>query len=103
VNKYQAAFGIGVGVSMEHRVDFFMNILSTVFPIVIQVVFSGGVFPVDIFGPVVKGALDYLPFIYTIGFPISVATGNLLPGAILSGLFTQCFWILTLYALSRPL
>jgi len=59
------------------------------------------VFPVDIFGPAVKGALDYMPFIYTIGFPIRTATGNLAVSDILNGMLIQCFWILVLAALSR--
>jgi len=64
-------------------------------------VFSGGVFPVDIFGTAVKRSLDYMPFIYTIGFPIRTATGNLSVNEIFSGMLIQCFWIAVLAMLSR--
>ncbi len=35
--KYRVSFSTGLSVSMEYRFDFFMNILSTIFPILIQV------------------------------------------------------------------
>jgi ABC-2 type transport system permease protein len=68
---------------------------------VIVMVISGGVFPVDIFGPGIKRSLEYLPFTYTIGFPIRAATGNLSTGAIGIGLLTQVFWILVVAILGR--
>lgn len=37
MQKYKTAFLVGVSNSMEFRFDFFMNLLSTVFPIVMQV------------------------------------------------------------------
>ncbi|MDO4291957.1 MAG: ABC-2 family transporter protein [Eubacteriales bacterium] len=37
MNKYKTAFLVGVSNSMEFRFDFFMNLLSTVFPIIMQV------------------------------------------------------------------
>jgi len=35
--KYYASFIVGVANSMEYRFDFFMNLLSTIFPIIMQV------------------------------------------------------------------
>ena len=37
MKKYKTAFLVGVSNSMEFRFDFFMNLLSTVFPIIMQV------------------------------------------------------------------
>lgn len=37
MKKYATVFFVGVSNSMEYRFDFFMNLLSTVFPIVMQV------------------------------------------------------------------
>jgi ABC-2 type transport system permease protein len=36
-NKYWASFRVGLVSSMEYRFDFFMNLLSTIFPIILQV------------------------------------------------------------------
>lgn len=36
-SKYKASFSIGVANSMEYRFDFFMGLLSTIFPIIIQI------------------------------------------------------------------
>jgi len=68
---------------------------------VVVMVISGGVFPVDIFGPAIKKSLVYLPFTYTIGFPVQVAAGNLPTGEMLAGLLAQLFWIALLAVLSR--
>ena len=69
--------------------------------VVVVMVFSGGVFPVDIFGTTAKKVLDYLPFTYTIGFPIRVASGSLSILNILTGLLIQFFWIFVLILASR--
>ncbi len=37
LSKYKTSFLVGMTMSMEYRFDFFMNLLSTVFPIIIQV------------------------------------------------------------------
>jgi len=37
VTKYKASFLVGVTQSMEYRFDFFLNLLSTVFPIIMQI------------------------------------------------------------------
>ena len=47
MNKYTAALRIGLSSAMEYRFNFFVNLLSTVFPILIQVflwqaIYSGG-------------------------------------------------------------
>jgi len=68
---------------------------------IIVMVISGGVFPVDIFGQAAKRVLNYMPFTYTIGFPIRVATGNMPVGDMLMGLLYQAVWIMLLAVLSR--
>ncbi len=47
IEKYLAAYKMGVGKSLEYRFDFFFGLLSVVFPIIIQTylwtaIFSGG-------------------------------------------------------------
>ncbi len=71
MGKYKTAFLVGISNSMEFRFDFFMNLLSTVFPIIMQVfiwvsVYSGSggdamygyTFPQMIMYVVVAGAVS---------------------------------------------
>lgn len=57
---------------------------------------SGGVFPLDIFGEKVVKFLGYLPFQYTIYFPINVLNGTIEAERIVSGVCIQLAWILIL-------
>lgn len=59
-------------------------------------VVSGGVFPVDVLGTTYTQIIKWLPFIYTMGFPIRVVTGSLTLNDILQGVGFQCFWIFIL-------
>lgn len=71
MGKYKTAFLVGISNSMEFRFDFFMNLLGTVFPIIMQVfiwvsVYSGSggdamygyTFPQMIMYVVVAGAVS---------------------------------------------
>jgi ABC-2 type transport system permease protein len=57
-------------------------------------VMSGGMFPLDIFGEGIVSVLKFLPFQYTIYFPIQIVTGNLEFNAIFIGIIVQIGWIL---------
>ncbi|CAH1058979.1 ABC transporter permease [Paenibacillus pseudetheri] len=62
---------------------------------------SGGIFPLEIFGNTVNRIFDFLPFKYTIYFPVNTLNGNLSGAAITSSLFIQWMWILVIYLLAK--
>lgn len=70
--------------------------------IVIMVV-SGGVFPLDIFGPAAAAAVRVLPFGYTTQFCVNIITGRLAPGQIGPGFAAQWAWIALFTALHTVL
>jgi len=61
---------------------------------------SGGLFPLDIYGPVTKAILLALPFNYVIYFPIRLLCGTLSGPEIVNGAFMQLVWIGVFAALS---
>lgn len=70
---------------------------------VVIVVISGGVFPMDIFGPLASRLSALLPFGYTTQFPVNVLSGKLDLSAALFGTVCQLIWILFFWALSNVL
>ena len=62
---------------------------------------SGGVFPLDIFGDKLLRIFDFLPFKYTISYPVNVLSGKLEYGSALQGIMIQCIWIFIFTALSN--
>ncbi len=64
---------------------------------------SGGVFPIDMFGPVVQQALGVLPFPYLVFFPVHIALGRVDGDALLQGFGVQFIWIVVLIALTGVL
>jgi ABC-2 type transport system permease protein len=64
---------------------------------VIIMVISGGVFPVEIFGSGFVQIIQYLPFLYTTGFPIRVITGSASGEQIIIGMCVQVGWSLLLW------
>ncbi|OAS21836.1 ABC transporter permease [Paenibacillus oryzisoli] len=65
------------------------------------IIISGGMFPIEIFGPRVNILLTYLPFKFTIYFPVNVINGKLDMDAILQGIGMQFLWIVIMYLISR--
>jgi len=63
---------------------------------VILLVLSGGVFPISIFGETYVYISQYLPFQYTMYFPISVLTGSVTVFESCVGLLIQAMWIAVL-------
>lgn len=57
-------------------------------------VMSGGMFPLDIFGENFVNVVQYLPFQYTIYFPIQILTRQVEIKDIMIGLLVQAVWIL---------
>jgi ABC-2 type transport system permease protein len=63
---------------------------------ILVLILSGGIFPLEIFGPFWRNALLWLPFPYAVYFPIQVITGRLTTDAVLRGLLVQIVWVLLL-------
>lgn len=64
-------------------------------------VLSGGVFPISIFGEWYIKISQFLPFSYTIYFPISVMTGAFDAAKIMTGIVIQLIWIFGLWLISK--
>ncbi|WP_152393118.1 ABC transporter permease [Paenibacillus guangzhouensis] len=62
---------------------------------------SGGIFPLDIFGDTVSLFASFLPFKYTIFFPVNIINGRYDMYEIITGLSLQFIWIVILYMVSR--
>jgi ABC-2 type transport system permease protein len=60
------------------------------------VVFSGYVVPVSLFPPLLRSAVDWLPFRYIIGLPVELMTGVVSRGDALRLLAGQWAWVLVL-------
>lgn len=86
-------------------VSFWLSDVSKLFGTisVLIVVASGGIFPLDIFGPFVEKLTALLPFGYTTQYPVNVLSGKLDPPAALLGAGCQLFWILLFFLLSQIL
>lgn len=67
------------------------------------VVFSGGIFPLEIFGDTACRVLKLLPFSYAVGFPVDVLLGTVSGSAVLLGYAAQLLWIGALVWVSRGL
>jgi ABC-2 type transport system permease protein len=67
------------------------NLFSTVY--IVQLLLSGGIFPLSIFGNVFKTISDLLPFSYTIQFPVNIITNKLSGSEIGRGIMMQIIWI----------
>lgn len=68
---------------------------------VVSSLFSGGVFPIEVFGAVVNRLLDYLPFKYVVYFPVNVLTFRVTGTAVLEGIAIQLGWMALLAVLAR--
>ena len=60
---------------------------------IVTILLSGGIFPLEVFGEQFVQVMRFLPFMYTVNFPINVLNGKLTLEETLSGLLMQCFWI----------
>jgi ABC-2 type transport system permease protein len=62
---------------------------------------SGYLVPLDLFPDSVRHLLLFLPFRYTMSFPVELLLGRLSTSEILQGIATQWVWIAAIYALCR--
>jgi ABC-2 type transport system permease protein len=62
---------------------------------------SGHLFPLDMLKPWQQHLLAFTPFPSMLYFPISVYMGKVVGLAVVTGLLTQCFWVLLVYAFAR--
>lgn len=70
---------------------------------IVFVLLSGGIFPLEVFGERFVQVMNFLPFKYTVNFPINVLNGRAAPGEIAVGLLVQVIWIGLCLLLSRYL
>lgn len=64
---------------------------------IVFILFSGGIFPLEVFGPTFMRVMTFLPFMYTISFPIKVLNGTLTIDQVWQGICVQLFWIGVMY------
>ena len=57
------------------------------------ILLGGGIFPLDFFGEKIGGALQLLPFSYTLFFPVNIINGHLGAAEAAEGILIQLFWI----------
>jgi ABC-2 type transport system permease protein len=62
---------------------------------------SGYLVPLDLFPGVVRDILLFLPFRYTMSFPVELMTGTLSAGAAFQGILVQWIWAAAIYAFCR--
>ncbi len=81
---------------------FWMNEIGFSFEAVriVFIVLSGGIFPLDIFGEAMGKVLKFLPFSYTVNFPVDVLSGVKSGMQVVMGFGMQLFWIALLWGLS---
>jgi ABC-2 type transport system permease protein len=70
---------------------------------IVFIAFSGGIFPLDVFGPKVVAVLSFLPFKYTVNFPVDVLTGRVAGLGVPVGMLIQLVWIAGLSLLTMRL
>jgi ABC-2 type transport system permease protein len=70
------------------EIGFFFEAVRIVF-----IALSGGVFPIDVLGERVAAALRWMPFQYTINFPVDVLNGRIAGEGLFQGIAVQLIWI----------
>jgi ABC-2 type transport system permease protein len=60
---------------------------------IVFVLLSGGIFPLEVFGPRFMAVMNLLPFKYTVSFPINVLNGKVPPEQAWQGMLIQLVWI----------
>ncbi len=70
---------------------------------IVTILLSGGIFPPEVFGARFMQVANFLPFKYTVNYPINVLNGRISPGETVEGMFIQCLWIVVCLYLARVL
>ncbi len=60
---------------------------------IVFILLSGGIFPLEVFGERFVQIMNFLPFKYTVSFPINILNGRAPFAEIWVGLVVQCVWI----------
>jgi len=77
--------------------------LPFLFIVIIADLFSGSVFPLDIFPQTLQNIFYSLPFSYLVFFPLQVYLGKLSLGTILNGIFISLGWLIIFSVLVKTL
>ncbi|TCL75112.1 ABC-2 type transport system permease protein [Hydrogenispora ethanolica] len=96
--NFMIFFSVGMMAFWLFEVGFLFEAIR-----IVIIMLSGGIFPLDIFGAGVSRALGFLPFKYTISFPVELINSRLEPFALGRGLLVQIFWIILLTGIARLL
>ncbi|WP_405110524.1 ABC-2 family transporter protein [Paenibacillus sp. FSL K6-1217] len=96
VLNFMISFSVSAIAFWLNDVSYFFHVTA----LLIQI-FSGGIFPLDIFGATWLAVFDYLPFKYTIYMPVNVINGKLTLLQALHVIELQLLWIGLLLVLTR--
>ena len=70
---------------------------------IVTILLSGGIFPLEVFGNTFVRVMNFLPFKYTVNYPINVLNGTISGGQTLQGLLIQCVWIAIVFGIATQL
>ncbi|AIG24955.1 hypothetical protein EGH10_06880 [Brevibacillus laterosporus] len=86
-------------------IAFWLENVSYIFeaPKILLVILSGGIFPLDVFDDTILSFLNYLPFKYTVNYPVDVLIGKYQGIELVTGMGLQVFWIIAFAVLSKLL
>ena len=70
---------------------------------IVIILFSGGIFPLEVFGNGFIRLSNLLPFKYTVNYPINVLNGKIADTEILPGMLIQGVWIFIIYTFAHYL
>lgn len=93
--NYIIFFCVGMLGFWLTEIGFFFEAVRIVF-----IAFSGGIFPLDVFGPGVVSVMNWMPFKYTVNFPVDVLCGRVQGGDILTGCIIMAAWTIPLCILA---
>jgi ABC-2 type transport system permease protein len=60
---------------------------------IVTILLSGGIFPLEVFGSLFGQVSNFLPFRYTVHYPIHVLNGTISTEETIQGVVMQCLWI----------
>ena len=67
---------------------------------IVTILLSGGIFPLEVFGTRFLQVMAWLPFKYTVSYPINVLSGKISTGEMAQGVLVQCVWIAACLAIA---
>ncbi len=98
VLNYIIFFCVGMLAFWLTEIGFFYEAVRIIF-----IAASGGIFPLDVLGPNAVAVLNWMPFRYTVNFPVDVICGRLTAEQIVPGLLAMGLWIIALRLLAGAL